>query len=172
MSKTIAYSLRPDLAFYVSMGALTILTHREKIEAKNILIHSCGYVGEEDKKEGESNLIKDGGIKTLDLAPDNAILGWGKIAEIKEYDNQTFAYDKERHWAHMSFQSFKSENAMMGVPVYGYVLIDVFYLQLPVIGIGGQRIHGEIWEAETPFDALCFNKAIKETRVIAAKDLF
>lgn len=151
-----AVSLRPDMALRLALGEYKIHLTPFDLEYKGkVIIHSCSYNSEEDRKEGLDN-IKKLGFNSLDI-PTGAILGWAKIDNVKSYIPSTFKLEENLHEYGNNLDLFKAQQQWKDV--FGYLINENHYLYLPIEGVGRDKKHGDWWTPESPFDALCFKRA-------------
>jgi hypothetical protein len=152
-----ALSLRPDAAIKIAIGDLTIQLATENLEYKGkLIIHACSYASREEENECIKRITQLG--FSPEEVPSNSILAWAKVKEIKTYTLQTFAIDAKLHGYGADLNQFLAQEGWQGKTVYGYVLEEHHYLNLPIMGVGSEYQHGDWWQAETPFEILCFKR--------------
>ncbi|PMB08213.1 hypothetical protein CEN49_10650 [Fischerella thermalis CCMEE 5273] len=165
--KPIAISLHPDEALKVAIGEIRIILTTEVETKRKILIHACSYATIEDENIGYREIAQLG--FSPEEIPTNAIIGWAKIAEIKTYNAATFAIDGQLHGHGFDLNQFINDEGWQGETVYGYVLEEHHYLNLPIMGIGSEYQHGDFWEAQSPFEIVCFERALNTGSVNIAE---
>jgi hypothetical protein len=164
----LALSLRPDAAIRIAIGDLTIQLATENLEYKGkLIIHSCSYSSKEEEDECIKRITQLG--FSPEEVPSNSILAWAKVKEIKIYTPQTFAIDADLHGYGTDLNQFLSQEGWQGRTVYGYALEEHHYLSLPIMGVGSEYRHGHWWNAESPFEILCFKRAFDAESVNIAE---
>ncbi|MBN3945926.1 MAG: hypothetical protein HWQ38_05325 [Nostoc sp. NMS7] len=156
--KPIAISLRADEALKIAIGEIRIILSTEVESKRKILIHSCSYSTIEDENIAYKRIAEIG--FSPEEVPRNAIIGWARIAEIKTYNAATFAIDGNLHGHGIDLNDFITQQGWQGQTVYGYFLEDHHILKIPVMGIGTEYEHGDAWEAVSPFQLVCFERAL------------
>jgi hypothetical protein len=161
--KPLAISLHGDEALKVAIGEIRIILSTQVESKRKIIIHSCLYATMEDENIGYRAIAQMG--FSPEEVPTNAIIGWAKIAEIKTYNAATFAIDGKLHGHGVDLNQFISDEGWQGQTVYGYVLEDHHYLKLPIMGVASEYQHGNLWEAISPFQIVCFERALNAESV-------
>jgi|GEM_PF-4469251 len=159
--KTYAISLRPDEALFAAIGHLkTILLDEYYEDMYLLIIHACGYESPLEKKEAETKLKSCG---MLGQVQEHSLIAFAAPL-ITEYDNSSFRLDAQKHFGGTNLMAFKTENDWdLESDVFGYELIGTRRLLKPILGVqplGEDMTHGDIWEPDTPFEQLCFDRAI------------
>ena len=161
--KPTAISLYPDEALKLAIGEIRIILSTKAERKRKILIHACSYASLEDENIGYKAIAQLG--FSPEEIPFNAIIGWAKIKEIKEYNTANFAIDNKLHGHGTDLNHFINEEGWQGQIIYGYVLEKHHYLSLPIIGVGDEYQHGDFWEAQSPFETVCFERALNVNSV-------
>jgi len=159
----IAISLFPDEALLFAIAEHTIVLSTTPQKKRKIIFHTAAYNTLEDEKIGNEAItqltFEPGEI------PINSFIGWAKITEIKEYNAQTFAIDSGKHGHGTDINKFLGEEDWQGRNLYGYLLEEQHFLSLPVMGVGSEFIHGDIWEAQSPFHIVAMERALNGNSV-------
>lgn len=168
-----AYAQRPDLALMTAFGIVKTLLVTEKatlVEAEGevdykgrLIIHATGYANDRERDAAYKFIQKESFHP--EQAPENALLAWGKIKEIKEYNATSFAIDAAKHQHGDNLLKFQRAEGWVGRTVYGYELEGVHLLKIPIQGVTQQVPNGTFWVPENPLDMLIFKTAYQREAV-------
>ena len=156
--KAIAYSMHPEEALKLAIGEIRIILTTEKESKRKILFHACSYDTTEQENAGFKAIAQLG--FSPEEVPTNSIIGWAKIAEVKTYDAAKFAIDGKLHGHGVDLNQFLADEGWQGQQVYGYMLEEQHYLNLPIMGVGAEYVCGDFWEAKSPFQVVAFERAL------------
>jgi hypothetical protein len=156
--KPIAVSMHPQEALKLAIGEIRIILTTQAESKRKILFHACSYDTTEQENAGFKAIAQLG--FSPEEVPTNSIIGWAKIADVKTYDAAKFAIDGKLHGHGFDLNQFLAAEGWQGQQVYGLVLEEQHYLCLPIMGIGAERVHGDFWEAQSPFQVVAFERAL------------
>jgi hypothetical protein len=156
--KPIAYSMRPEEALKLAIGEIRIILTTQAESKRKILFHACSYDTTEQENAGFKAIAQLG--FSPEEVPTNSIIGWAKIADVKTYDAAKFAIDGKLHGHGVDLNQFIADEGWQGQQVYGLVLEEQHYLNLPIMGVGSEYVHGDFWEAQSPFQVVAFERAL------------
>jgi hypothetical protein len=156
--KPIAYSMHPKEALKLAIGEIRIILTTQTESKRKILFHACSYNTTEQENAGFKAIAQLG--FSSEEVPTNSIIGWAKITDVKVYDTAKFAIDGKLHGHGVDLNQFLAAERWQGQQVYGLVLEEQHYLNLPIMGVGSEYVHGDFWEAQSPFQVVAFERAL------------
>lgn len=155
--QTIAYGDFPHTVFAYALGYRTIILEPEPVNYRGKVLFTTCNCTDEEREEVYNALTAQGNSPEV-LPPEDAMIGWADLVDVKLYTPETFQLDQNEHGYEESLEELKE--SMGWEQIYGCVLENGTFSETHLIDIGAAENVG-FWMAENLKDLGTFQQSLE-----------